>query len=202
MLIIGKYKMSKLAENIGYSLLASLVATIIIDIGNTRARVDAEFQQHEALTEELRYAINDLKDTVVMQYESYNENTKGNTNFEQCIDYLLTLEYKKTKSIKTANEEFMYIGESIARPINRIKRACEMLDKTIYYNTDISILPKEERKKIRTIGKVASMIDKSFEVRKYRFGMKNIIKKLLPAIYEYDDKLKDEFENNISIDEF
>jgi len=121
--------------------------------------------------------------------------------FELAVLYLRIMRHFR-KSIKTPNEEFMYIGESIARPINRIKEACEMLDKTIYYNTDISIMPKEERKKIRTIGNVATIIDKSFKARKYRFEMKNIIKKLLPAIYEYDDKLKDEFENNVSIDEF
>ena len=77
LLIHGFQADCDLSKNIGNSLLASIVAALLIDAGNTRALHESEKRQLKILKEELIYAFRHLRETAENLYDSWYDGDKS-----------------------------------------------------------------------------------------------------------------------------
>ena len=90
MLLIGIIMHCGFTLNVGYSLLASLVAAIFIDIGNTRTIHESEKRQFNIMKEEIVYAFRNLRDSVDMSYSYWYESDTSKKSFQSRVSCLLS----------------------------------------------------------------------------------------------------------------
>lgn len=183
------------SKNIGYSLLASIVAALLIDAGNTRALHESEKRQLKILKEELIYAFRQLRETAENLYDSWYDGDKSKLSFYQRIDLLSDPELSAVK--KTEQREIL-LGFSY--PIEKIKDDSAKLLQRLYDNSSLSIITAEQRKQVRQINNRANLIYTYFKSGKEVFAVKCIKTRLLPFYFEFEPEEESQFTEEFRLD--
>lgn len=198
LLICGYSVDNALSINVGYSLLASLIASILIDIGNTRVHYNNEVEQLNILSAEFKYDILGLKGAAIRAYEARYSSDSGRYIFAKWLEMAFDMDYKDDG---LTDEDFDYIVWTIQFQITKIKKSSIELNERFLNHISISLITEEDRRLVRRIAAVSSIIEREFDEKKYHYAIKNIVQRLIPCaiiMYPYMEK---EFNEEYSADE-
>lgn len=186
------------AQNVGYSLLASLIAGSLIDLGNTRAYLKAEKKQLDIITAEFHCGVMGLKDAVVRAYtERYCDDHSRHT-FDKWLELALDMEFKADK---LTDEDMRYVVWEIQYQVSKIQKASAVLQERLMQHVSLSIVTEEDRRNVRRITTISSFIEGQLEKGKYKSAIKNIEQRLIPYYLEINPKATADFREEYQADE-
>lgn len=198
LLIYGYSVDNSLSKNVGYSLLASLIASIIIDIGNTRVHYNNEVEQLNIISAEFRYDILGLKEAAIRAYEARYSSDSGKHTFTKWLEMAFDMDYKGDG---LTDEDFDYVVWTIQFQITKIKKSSIELNERFLNHISISLITEEDRVLVRRIAAVSSVIEREFDEKKYHYAIKNIVQRLIPCAIKMYPYMENEFNGEYSADE-
>lgn len=188
LLIHGFLLTCDFTKNVGYSLLASLVAALLIDFGNTSALHESDKRQYQILKEELVSSFRNLREMVDNSYAFYSDDDNLKLSFYQRVDYLLDLNSKKPDVVDRGD-----IFSLFQFSIEHIRDDSAKLLHRLYNNTSLSSITDAQRKQVRQINNRADLIYKLFAKGQGAFAVKCIISRLLPIYFDLEPDEKTQF---------
>lgn len=198
LLIFGLCIPSDVFKNVGYSLLASIIAAVFIDIGNTKAAHREELREFHILTAGYINAFNELREAVVNAYEMRYDYDKKKRTFEQWIEAALNPNYTDEE---LSEKDFFDIAWEIEWVITRIRKNSIILSNRFIEYLQLTIVTDDYRRHVNRVEAICGVIEREFDEGKYKYAEKNIIEKLLPCFLANHPQFKEMFETPYSLND-
>lgn len=173
-LLVCESLLGSLLTNVGYSVTASLVFAVIVDIGNTVRENEKKRQITSIITAEWRREFFSLRASVQEVVETKYGSDSEKRTFTEWLQLALQ------KDADADDDEYWKYVYEVIYPIGKIKSsATVLLDRTIMHLDDLDDA-QGFRAAVKNIAAVSSIICRSFDEEEYDKLQYRIDKVLIP----------------------
>lgn len=195
MIRCGTDSICEIAKNVGYSVFASVIAALLIDVGNSQVERKKLEKELRLINSEFRNAFIDLHDSVVTAYEIRYGDDGKKRKFQQWVELALR---ERRDDEGLSDDEMFDVTWEVQWCLCKISKTSEVLIDRLMDHISLSLANDVYRSQVKHIRAVSYILQKDLDKECYSQVINSINRQLVPSFLKIHPEYTQMFETEYS----